>query len=148
MKIILLETVVNLGTVGDVVSVKDGYGRNFLIPQGLATHADERQVKALDHQKRMLEGKRRRELQKSEELAKELEGLVFTFSRKTADEGHMFGAVTATDIEQAIKTKGYTVTRKQIHTEQAIRSMGEHDVTIKLAGGVKAKVKVVVEKEA
>jgi len=147
MKLILLETVPNVGTVGDVVSVKDGYGRNFLIPQGLATMADPKKVKVIEHQKRSLETKRRRELQKSEDLAKEFEGMKLVFARKTSEEHHIFGSVTTADIEAAIREKGYTITRKQIQVEGIIRSLGEHEATIRLPGGVKAQIVVVVEKE-
>lgn len=148
MKIILKETVENLGTVGDVVSVKDGYGRNYLIPRGLAMMADPRQVKAVEHLKRALETKRRRELSKSEELAKELGALELTFLRKSSDHDHLFGSVTPADIEAAIEKKGFTITRKQVVIEAPIKHLGEHSVTIRLAGGIKAKVKVTVEQEA
>jgi large subunit ribosomal protein L9 len=148
MKIILKETVQNLGTVGDVVTVKDGYGRNYLLPRGLAAIADSKQVQVIEHHKRALESKRRRELVKSEDLAKELNLLELTFTRKTSDQDHMFGSVTTTDIEAAILAKGYTVTRRQIVVEQPIKSLGEYAVSIRLPGSVKARVKVTVTQEA
>ncbi|PLX41452.1 MAG: 50S ribosomal protein L9 [Deltaproteobacteria bacterium] len=149
MKVILLETVANLGTVGDVVTVKDGYGRNYLIPQGLASLADDKKIKAVEHQRRALEAKRRREIDKAEELGKELDGMELTFARKTSDASHIFGSVTSADIEKAIHEKGYlAVTRRQIVIDQPIKSLGDFDVTVKLHGGVKADIKVTVEEES
>ncbi|TLN20884.1 50S ribosomal protein L9 [bacterium] len=148
MKVILKESVANLGTVGDIVTVRDGYGRNYLIPQGLAYFADPKKVNAITHQKKTLEAKRKREMDRAEELARELEGLTLTFARKTADGNHIFGSVTPAEIEKAIHEKGFAqVTRKQVSAEVAIKHVGEFDVAIKLHGGVKAKIKVVVEEE-
>ena len=147
MKVILKESVVNLGTVGDVVSVKEGYGRNFLIPRGVAILADEKNVKAVEHQKRALESKRRRELDSATELSSALSVLELKFTRKSSDLDHLFGSVTGSDIEKAIKDKGYTVSKKQIVIDQPIKNLGEYSVSIKLNAGVKATVKVLVEKE-
>ena len=146
MKVILRESLENLGTVGDVVSVRDGYGRNFLIPRGLATLADSRNVKVVEHHKRSLEKKRARELAKAEEIAKAIEGTAVTFSRKTSDQGQLFGSVTVLDIEAALQAKGLGVTRKQIVLEHPIKALGEFALTVKVQGSIKAKIKVTVEK--
>ncbi|GAB4273614.1 MAG: 50S ribosomal protein L9 [Deferrisomatales bacterium] len=148
MKVILKETVTNLGTVADVVSVKDGYARNYLIPRGLAILADPRNVKAIEHHRRALEKKRLRELQKAEELAQALEGTRLVFQRRASDQQHLFGSVTHIDIEKALDEKGFSITRKQVVLEQPIKALGEFPVTLKLHGGVKAQVLVVVEQEA
>ena len=147
MKVILKETVTNLGTVGDVVTVKAGYGRNYLLPQGLATVADPKKIQVIEHHKRALETKRRRELTKSEDLAAELNGLEFTYARKTSAEGQIFGSVTPADIERSIADKGFSVTRRQVSIERPIKALGKFDVTIKLHGGITAKVHAIVEKE-
>jgi large subunit ribosomal protein L9 len=148
MKIILLESVENLGTVGDIVTVKDGYGRNFLIPQGMASLADTKKVNAITHQKKALEAKRRRVTDQAEALAKELEGISLAFTRKTADGSRIFGSVTPSDLEKAIHDKGYVaVSRKQIHIENPIKHVGEFDIAIKLDGGIRSNIKVVVSEE-
>lgn len=147
MKIILKETVDNLGTVGDVVSVRDGYGRNFLIPRGLAILADPRKVKEIEHQKRALEKKRLREMAKAEEVAQALSGVRLVFRRKTSDQEQLFGSVTPLDIEQALEAKGFGVSRKQIVLDHPIKTLGEFPVVVKVQGPVKATVSVVVEKE-
>ena len=147
MKIILKETVENLGSVGDVVSVRDGYGRNFLLPRGLAVVANPKDVKAIEHEKRMLEKKRIRELAKAEEIAKALEGVAVTFHRKAAEHDQIFGSVTPHDIEGALKAKGHSVSRKQIVLEHPIKALGEFAVTVKVQGTIKAKINVLVQKE-
>ena len=148
MKVILLETVTNLGTVGDVVTVKNGYGRNYLIPQGFASLADPKKIKVIEHQQRALETKRRREIDKAEQLGAEVEGMELTFARKSSDTSHIFGSVTPADIEKAIHAKGYeAVTRKQIVVEKPIKSLGDFAVTVKFHGGIKAQIKVSVEEE-
>ncbi len=148
MKVILKESVPNLGTVGDIVTVKPGYGRNYLVPRGLAIAANANNINEIEHHKRALETKRRRALDQAGDLAKELGGMVLTFARKTSDQDHLFGSVTSADIEAAIREKGYeAVTRKQIVVEQPIKSLGEFDVTVRLHGSITAEIKVVVEKE-
>lgn len=148
MKVILKETVPNLGTVGDVVTVKDGYARNYLIPKGLAALADPRNVKAIEHQKRALEKKRLREIAKAEELAQALKGQRLVFTRKASDKQHLFGSVTSIDIERALQEKGFAISRKQIVLEQPLKSTGEFKVPVKLHGGVRTEVVAVVEVEA
>ena len=147
MKIILKETLENLGTVGDVVAVKDGYGRNYLIPRGLAILADERDVKAVEHQKRALEKKRLRELAKAEDIAKALSGVQLVFRRKTSEHDQLFGSVTPMDIESGLQTKGFAISRKQVVLDHPIKALGEFPVTVKIQGSVKAKIKIVVERE-
>lgn len=146
MKIILKESLENLGTVGDVVSVRDGYGRNFLIPRGLAMPADSRNVKLVEHHKRALEKKRLRELAKAEDIARAVEGTAVSFSRKTSDQGQLFGSVTLLDIETALQAKGLNISRKQIALDHPIKALGEYAVTVRIQGAIKAKIKVTVEK--
>ena len=147
MKIILKESVENLGTVGDVVAVKDGYARNYLIPRGLAILADPRNVKAIEHQRKTLEKKRLREVAKAEELAQALTGTRLVFQRKASEQDQLFGSVTHMDVEQALTGKGFSVSRKQVALDHPIKALGEFPVTLKLQGNVKAKVTVVVERE-
>lgn len=147
MKVILRESVTNLGTVGDVVSVKDGFGRNYLVPRGLAVVADNKNLKAVEHHKRALESKRKRELASATELSTALNGIEIKFTRKSSDLDHLFGSVTSADIEKAIQDKGFTVSKKQIVIDQPIKNLGEYTVVIRLNAGVKASIKVLVEKE-
>lgn len=148
MKVILKESVPNLGTIGDVVAVKNGYGRNYLVPRGMAVVADERNVKAVEHHKRALETRRSRELDKSTEIAAGLSALELKFTRKSSDLDHLFGSVTSADLEKAIHDKGFTqVSRKMFVIDQPIKNLGEYTVAVKLQGGIKGSVKVLVEKD-
>ena len=148
MKVILKETVENLGTVGDVVNVRDGYARNYLVPRGLATRADPRNVNAIEREKKALEKKRLRELAAVTELAKALTGTRLVFQRKAADKEHLFGSVTHIDIEAGLKDKGFQISRKQIVLEHPIKALGEFTVGLRFAGGTKTEIQVVVEQEA
>ncbi len=147
MKIILKESVENVGTVGDVVAVKDGYARNYLIPRGLAVLADPRNVKAIEHQRKALEKKRLREVAKAEELAQALTGTRLVFKRKASEQDQLFGSVTHMDIEESLTAKGFSVSRKQVALDHPLKALGEFPVTLKLPGNVKAKITVVVERE-
>ncbi len=147
MKVILKESVQNLGTVGDVVAVKDGYARNYLLPRGFAILADPRNVQVLEHHRKALEKKRLGALKKAEELAAALSGVRLAFQRKASDQNQLFGSVTHIDIEKALADKGFTINRKQVVLEQPIKALGECAVKIKLDGGVKAEIRVAVEKE-
>lgn len=148
MRVILKENVDNLGTVGDVVTVKDGYARNFLIPRGLAILADPRNVKAVEHHRKTLEKKRLREVAKAEEVARALDGTRLVFQRKASEQQQLFGSVTHMDIEAALQDKGFGITRRQVVLEHPIKALGEFPVRVRLPGGVKAEVLAVVEKEA
>ena len=148
MKVILKESVENLGTVGDLVMVKNGYARNYLIPRGIAIVANTKNTRAIEHERKALEKKRRREMTKVEELAKEVEGTRLVFQRRAADQDHLFGSVTHIDVEAGLRKKGFNVSRKQIALDHPIKSIGEFEVTLKFPGGVKSAIQVVVEKEA
>ena len=148
MKVILTESVDNLGTVGDLVSVRDGYARNYLIPRGLAIVADTKNVRKIEYHRKSLEKKRLSELTKVEELAKALEGTRLVFQRRASDQSHLFGSVTHIDIETGLREKGFNVSRKQVTLDHPIKSIGEFDVKLRFHGGVKTQIQVVVEKEA
>jgi large subunit ribosomal protein L9 len=147
MKVILKESVQNLGTVGDVVNVRDGYARNFLVPRGLAIQADPRNVNAIEHEKKALEKKRLRELAAVTELAKALTGTRLVFQRKAADKEHLFGSVTHIDIEAGLKEKGYNISRRQIIMDHPIKALGEFTVALRFPGGTKAEIQIMVEQE-
>lgn len=147
MKVILQEEVANLGKVGTVVTVADGYGRNFLLPRGLAVLADEGNVRRLDHQKRVTAHKRAKLEAEAKALAEKLNALAVSIKRQAGDEDKLFGAVTNRDIAEALEAEGYAVDRRDILLADPIRNIGVFHVDIKLALGVKAKLKVYVIRE-
>ncbi len=142
MKVILKQSVPSLGKAGDLIKVHDGYARNYLIPKSLAIEANERNIKAFEHEKRNILQKAEKEHKNAEDSASVLANVVLTFSRKAGDQDKIFGSVTTKDIEEALKEKGYSVDRKMITLHEHIKSLGEFKVKIKLTAGVETELKV------
>ena len=147
MLVILKENVENLGRIGEVVKVTDGYARNFLIPKKLVVPANENNVAAVEHQKKMLEKKRSAEKLSAEELAKKIAGFTCNISRKVGEKDKLFGSVTTSDISDALKAGGIYIEKRSIHMKDAIKALGVHTVEIKLLPEVTANLKVWVVKE-
>jgi large subunit ribosomal protein L9 len=147
MQVILRENVENLGRIGDIVKVTDGYARNFLLPRGLVIEADEKNKAAVEHHKRSLERKRQAQRSVSEELVKKLADFSVTISRKVGEHDKLFGSVSTHDIAEALKAGGFSVEKRSIHIEHAIKTLGVHPVQVKLEPEVVASVKVWVVKE-
>lgn len=149
MDVILTENVKGLGTIGEVVKVKPGYGRNFLVPQGLAVEASERNIKELDHHKRQLARKAAKLSKEAADVKARIEAIECTFVHKASDEGKLFGSVTTKEIAEALAAKGIEVDRRKILLDQPVKDLGKHEVEIKLNAGVNATIKVnVVSEEA
>lgn len=147
MKVILRKDVETLGKVGDVISVKDGYARNFLIPRSIAFVATDSNVRALDEEKKQLAKKSEKEKKSSETLAAELEKTSVTIKMKVGEDDKLFGSVTSQMIADALKEKNITLDKRQIELEDTLKSLGIFDVNIKLPGGVIGKVKVWIVRE-
>jgi large subunit ribosomal protein L9 len=148
MEVILREDVPNLGSVGDIVKVKPGFARNYLLPRGLALVADKRNIHVLEHQKRVVADKRERDRKRAQGAAERLSNLRLTIKARAGEEGKLFGSVTNLDIERALAAQGFSVERRRIRLEEPIKSIGEHTVPIHLGVGIDAKVTVIVEAEA
>lgn len=147
MEVILLEDIATLGHIGDIVKVRDGYARNFLIPQNKALAADTNNVKALEHQKRVASKKLDKARGSAEEIKAGLEKLELSFTQKAGDTGKLFGAVTHMMIAEQLAEKGFTVDRHAIKAEP-IKAAGSFKVGVKLHRDVTATVRVVVVAEA
>jgi large subunit ribosomal protein L9 len=147
MKVILLQVVENLGEIGDVVEVANGYGRNFLVPRGLAVAATAKNKRELEHQQQLREHRIVRARRAAEEFAGELQGVSCRFTRKAGEEGKLFGSVTSMDIAEKLKEAGIEVDRRRIQLEQPIKSLGEFAVPVRLRPEVTTNVKVLVEPE-
>jgi large subunit ribosomal protein L9 len=145
MEVILREDVTNLGGTGDVVKVKPGFARNYLLPRGLAVVADHRNIRVLEHQKRLAAGKRDRDRGAAESLAQKLTSCRLVIRTRAGEEGRLFGSVTNLDIERSLGDAGFEIERRRIRLEDPIKSLGEHSVAVQLSGGVMAHVTVVVE---
>jgi large subunit ribosomal protein L9 len=144
MLVILQQDVPKLGHVGDIVKVRDGYGRNFLVPRGLGVIADERNVRRLEHQKRMAAAKASKELAKAQELADQLVANAVTIRRQAGEDGKIFGAVTNRDVAEAFSADGFTLDRRAIQLEDPIKTLGMFNIPVKLDRGIQATIKVYV----
>ena len=148
MKVVLLETIDGLGSVGQEVKVKDGYARNFLIPKGFALLATDTNLKAF---KDKIQARIRSEAKTREhaaKLAEELTAVVLKFTVKAGQEGKLFGSVTHTDIFDALNEKGFEVDKKKIVLTEPIRHLGTHEVAVRLYPEVTAHIKVEVVPES
>jgi len=144
MEVILREDVQHLGHIGDIVKVRPGYARNYLIPRGLATVADRRHIAALEHEKRVVEEKRKRALTAAEAVVKKLSATKVTIAARAGEEGKLFGSVTNIDIERALAEAGISVDRRRIRLDEPIKNLGDHKVTVTLAAGAQGEVTVSV----
>lgn len=147
MKVILRQNSENLGQIGEIVDVKDGYARNYLIPRKLAYPALQGNVKALEEEKKNLEKKKVQELASAEAFASELEKVSVTIPVQVGEEDKIFGSVTSQMIADGLKEKGYEIDRRKIEIEETIKSLGIYGINIKLHPNVNAKIKVWVVRE-
>jgi large subunit ribosomal protein L9 len=148
MEIILQEDVDNLGHIGDVVKVRDGYARNYLLPRGLALEANRRNLRVLEHQKRLVAAKKERVLSQAQTLSTQLAALNVVVPARAGEEDRLFGSITNLDIEKALKAQGVEIDRRKILLSEPIKQLGTHTVPIQLSGGMRGNVTVQVVRES
>ncbi len=149
MQIILMEKVVNLGQLGDVVKVKDGYARNFLIPQGKAKRATQNNIAAFEARRAELEAAEAARLAAAQAQAAAMTDMVVTVNQKAGVDGKLFGSVTNADIAEALAKAGQAVEKMNVRMPDGpLKTLGEHAVTVALHQDVVVEVKVVVAPEA
>lgn len=144
VKLILTESVHNLGEAGDVVNVKPGYARNFLLPQGKAIRATESKVKELEHHRRIVAEKAAKELKELRARKDALEAQAFSISARAGEGGRLFGSVTSAQIAAVLAERGFEIDRRRIELREGIKQVGDHAVPVKLHREVVAKIKVKV----
>ena len=144
MLVILQKNVPNLGNVGDVVKVKDGYGRNFLVPRGMAVIADQSNRKRMEHQRRIADGQKAKVLEEAKAIAAKIAENPITIKAKVGEEGKLFGSVTNRDIAEQLAAADISVDRRCIEVGDAIKSTGAFDISVKLGMEVEATLKVYV----
>jgi large subunit ribosomal protein L9 len=147
MEVILKEDVANLGHRGDVVKVADGYGRNFLLPRKLALQATLANKAVIEQMKAAAARRSATEKAQSEELLAKLQPVVLSFTRKSGENGQLFGSVTSADIAGELENKGFDVDRRKIQLSEPLKSLGEYTIAIKLHREVTAHIKVQVGAE-
>ncbi|MBS4028498.1 MAG: 50S ribosomal protein L9 [Ignavibacteriales bacterium] len=148
MKIILRKNIETLGKMGDVLTVKDGYARNYLLPRNLAYVATAGSLRALEEEKRMHEFRHKKEFRSAQQLASGLQNVTVTVSVKVGEEGRLFGSVTSMDIANELKLQKFDVDKRMIELDEPIKSIGTFPVTVKLHTDVKVVVQVKVVEEA
>ncbi|MSR22610.1 MAG: 50S ribosomal protein L9 [Gemmatimonadetes bacterium] len=149
MKLILKKTVQNLGEAGKVVSVKAGYARNYLVPQGLAYEASEANVRRLEEEQKVEKERGRKDYLEGRRRASQLEGLSLSFKARASEEGRLFGSISAGDVLTELNGRGFDfeVERKHLHLEEPIKEIGVYRIPIRLAPEVEVEVEVRVDRE-
>lgn len=149
VKLILRQDVAELGASGDVVTVKAGYARNFLLPQGLAFEATSANIKRLDEEKRRSEAKSKKDFLEARRRAAQLENVSLTFHANAGEEGKLFGSITSGDIADRLKEQNldFTIEKRDIELEEPIKALGVFTVAVRLHTDVKPEIKVWVIKQ-
>lgn len=148
MKVILREDIPNLGKSGEVVSVKDGFGRNYLLPRQLAVLASEKNVRQLEHERAVITAQQAKQRAGAEALAKQVGNVQVRIPRKVGEQDKLYGSVTALDIAEALAAQGQKVDRRALHLAEPIKALGTYEVELRLHRDVTAKVKVEVVAQA
>jgi large subunit ribosomal protein L9 len=147
MKVLLKQDVHKIGKKGEILEVKEGYARNFLIPNGLAVEASGGAMKQVVEEKKAQDRRKAREIEESQALADKLKGFTVTIKHKAGEEGRLFGSITSTEIAEALKKRGIEIDKKKIVLDEPIRLVGDYTVKIKLHHEVTAQLPVSVEKQ-
>jgi large subunit ribosomal protein L9 len=146
MKVLLKQDVPKIGKKGQILEVKEGYARNFLIPGGLAVEASGGAMKQIEEEKKASDRHKAKEKEEAQDLAKKIEELSILLKHKAGDEGRLFGSITSAEVAEALKQKNFNIDKKKIVLEEPIRLVGDYEVKIKLHPEVAAHLNVRVEK--
>ena len=147
MKVILRQDHQKLGKLGDIVDVRDGYARNYLLPRNIAFAANAGNLRALEEEKKQSVDRQKKELHSAEKLAAELEKLSITLKMKVGEDEKLFGSVTSQMIGDALQEKGFTIDKRAIEIEEPIKALGIYTVSVKLHSSVTGKLKIWVVQE-
>jgi large subunit ribosomal protein L9 len=144
MEVILKEDIINLGKIGEVVRVRDGYARNYLLPRGLVLEANKKNLKTFEHHKKIVGDQKQKIMRQAQAVGDQLAGVALTLTMRAGEEGKLFGSVTNIQIEKALKAQGVNVDRRKIHLDEPIKAIGEYDVPVRLSADVTVPLKVSV----
>jgi large subunit ribosomal protein L9 len=147
MKVILKDDVKNVGSMGDIVKVTDGYARNYLVPKGLAVEASSKNVKSVEHEKRIIQEKAKKIRNSAQDLSDRISKVTLVMKANAGEEGKLFGSVTTMDIAEALKNEGFDIDKKKISLDEPIKRLGEHTVNIKIHPEITTNVTVQVVQE-
>ncbi len=146
MRVILQKDVKDLGKVGDLVSVANGFARNFLFPRRLAIEATEKRMNEYEHLKKMAEAKKKKAVSERKETIAKLQGLTVLFKKDAGETEKLFGSITTVDISRELERMGFMVDRRDIHLEDQIRVLGQHKAIVKLGEQIETELAIMVEK--
>ncbi|HUS29401.1 MAG TPA: 50S ribosomal protein L9 [Kofleriaceae bacterium] len=141
MQIILTQDVENLGKAGELVSVRPGYGRNYLVPRGMAVTATVKNKNRLDHEKALIERRVAKERANATDIAARINGMTLQFERQTGEDEKLFGSVTSRDIADQLKKANVEIDHRWVALDGAVKALGKYEVPVKLAAGVTATLK-------
>ena len=147
MKVILIKDVKNLGTAGEVKEVADGYARNLLFPRGWAVRATPKLLQELDQRQQTEEKKSRNQKIAAQEIASKLDGASIDIKVVAGEGGRLYGSITTSELAAELKARGFDIDKKKLVLEEPLKNLGEHQVVVKLGSGIKALIRVNVEKE-
>ncbi|MDH5201779.1 MAG: 50S ribosomal protein L9 [Nitrospirota bacterium] len=147
MKVILKDDMKKVGKMGDIINVADGYARNYLIPRGLAAEANTKNIKSLEHEKRIVEDKAKKLKNSAQDLASRISATTLVIKAKAGDEEKLFGSVTTMDIAEALRSEGIEIDKKKILLEEPIKRLGSYSVNVKLHYDISTQLTVQVIQE-
>ena len=147
MKVILKEDVKSIGSMGQVVDVSDGFARNYLVPRGLAVEANVKNIRSLEHEKKVIQEKARKVKNSVQDLADRLANMTVVIKTKAGEEGKLFGSVTTMDIAEQLKNQGIEIDKKKISLDEPIKRLGTYTVNLKLHSEITAQVNIQVIEE-
>jgi len=147
MKVILKDDVKNVGNMGDIVKVADGYARNYLVPRGLAVEASTKNIKSIEHEKRIIQEKAKKIKSSAQDLSDRISKVTLVMKATAGEEGKLFGSVTTMDIAEALKNEGFDIDKKKISLDEPIKRLGEHTVNVKIHPEITTNVTVQVVQE-
>lgn len=146
MKVILQKDVKDVGKVGDLVNVSEGFARNFLFPRKMAAEATETRVKEYEHLKRVAEAKKKKVVAERQEMLNKINGVAVKFKMAAAESDKIFGSVTTSDVSKELEKMGYSVDRRDIYIDDQIKVLGNHKATVRLGEGLEATIQISVER--
>lgn len=146
MKVILQKDVKDVGRVGDMVNVSEGFARNFLFPRKLASEATEKRMKEWEHLKRVADTKKKKAVAERQELLNKVNGQTVKFKVAAGENDKLFGTVTTNDISKELEKAGHSVDKRDIHLEEPIKVLGQHKAIVRMGEGLEAKIMIAVER--
>jgi large subunit ribosomal protein L9 len=147
MKVILKEDIKKLGKIGQIVDVADGYARNYLVPKGLAIEASTKNIRSLEHEKKIIQERAKKHKDSAQDLASRISAMILTIRAKAGEEEKLFGSVTTMDIAEALLNEGVEIDKKKISLEEPIKRLGSYAVQIKLHPDVSVPLNIQVIQE-